>query len=185
MTSHVICDEKDRTMNVNLIVPFVWSAITYSDLLLLTSVASLHDSHQMGMFTLLLGLRSSTCRVRDIDAVLGHDRESRQSSFSSLWGILLRLLRDACSGTLSRSRWGHAHRAIRGIAECSRGARRGGVDWRAARGEGLSRALRKGSIASPWGGEDIVCSDEGTGIEVDSGILVEVESDLGDLVGAG
>ena len=73
MTSHVICDERDRTIYVNLIVPFVWSTMTYSDLLLLASVASLHDSHQMGMLTLLLGLGSSASRVRNIDAVLGHD----------------------------------------------------------------------------------------------------------------
>jgi hypothetical protein len=86
---------------------------------------------------------------------------------------------------LGRSRRGHAHRAIRGIAEGSRGARRGGVDWGAARGEGLRWALRKGNVASPWRGEDVVCSDESTGVEVDGGILVEVKSNLRDLVGAG
>lgn len=184
-TSHVICGGMDRTVNVSLIVPLVWSTMTYSDLLLLAGVASLHDSHQMSVFTLLLGLRSSTGRVGDIDTVLGHDRETRQSSFGSLGGILLRLLRDASSGTLSWSRRSHAHGAIRGVAEGSRGAWRGGVDWRVAGGQGLGWTLCHGGIASPWGGEDIVCSDEGTGIEVDGGILVEVESDLRDLIGAG
>ncbi len=45
--------------------------------------------------------------------------------------------------------------------------------------------MRKGSIAGPRRGEYVVCSDESTGVEVDGGILVEVKSNLRDLVGAG
>jgi hypothetical protein len=147
---------------------------TYSDLLLLASTASLHDSHQMSMFSLFLGFRAATSRVRYVNTILGHDREARQSSFGRLRGILLRLL---CNSSSSSLRWVwrcHAHGSVGRIAEGSRGARGRGVDWGAARGEGLGWALLEGGITGPWRREDIVCSDESTSVEIDGSILVAV-----------
>jgi hypothetical protein len=86
----VIFDEKDRTADmISHLLVAAELRTTYSDLLLFARFASLHDSHQMSMLTLFLRLRAPTSRVRNINAVLGHNRESRQSSFGSLWGILL------------------------------------------------------------------------------------------------
>lgn len=48
---------------------------------LLTSLARwacLELSHQRGVISLLLGLGSARCVLGDVDAVLGHDGESRQ-----------------------------------------------------------------------------------------------------------
>lgn len=153
-----------------------------SDLLLLASIASLHDSHQMGMLSLFLSLGSPTSRVRNINAVLGHNREARQPSFGGLWSVLLRLLRHTGSSSLSTSRRSHAHRAIRRVAEGSRRARRRSVDWGEPGGCGLSRALLKHGIAGPWRREDSVYADEGASVKVDGRILVEVKSNLRDLV---
>ena len=62
--------------------------MTYSDLLPLAVSTSLHDSHQMSMLALLLRLGSSTSGARNIDTVLGHDGETRQSDLCILLGLL-------------------------------------------------------------------------------------------------
>lgn len=121
------------------------------------------------MFALLLGLRSPTCRVRNVNAVLGHDRETRQSGLGRLGSILLRLLRDTHP---SIAGWrSHADGAVCRITEGGRGSRRWGVDGRETGGHGLGWALLE-SIACPGRGEDIICSGEGTSVEVDGGIVI-------------
>jgi hypothetical protein len=124
------------------------------------------------MLSLFLSLGSPTSRVRNINAVLGHNREARQPSFGGLWSVLLRLLRHTGSSSLSTSRRSHAHRAIRRVAEGSRRARRRSVDWGEPGGCGLSRALLKHGIAGPWRREDSVYADEGASVKVDGRILV-------------
>ena len=71
---YVIFDEKDRTVDVISSLLVAKELLeTYSDLLFLARFASLHDSHQMSMLTLFLRLRTPTSRVRNVNAVLGHD----------------------------------------------------------------------------------------------------------------
>jgi hypothetical protein len=58
--------------------------MTHSNLLFLARITSLHDAHKMGMFSLLLSLGSPTSGRRNVDAILGHDREPREARFGSL-----------------------------------------------------------------------------------------------------
>ena len=146
--------------------------MTHSDLLLLASVASLHDPHQMRMLSLLLGLGTTASSASHINAVLGHDGEAWESGLSDLLGILFRrLLADSASG-FSRRR-GHAKRTIRRIAEVHRSRRARSIHGRAEGGLGFGWGLLKG--------EDIVGFDQGAGVEVDSGMVVEIDGDFGQL----
>jgi len=144
---------------------------THSDLLPLAILTSLHDPHQVRMFPLLLGLRASTRGVGDIDTVLGHDGEARKPGLSDLLGILFggRLLAGSAS-TIPRRR-SHANGAISRITKVHRGGRAGGVHGRAEGGLRFGGALLKG--------EDVVGLDQGAGVEVDGGMVVEIDGYLG------
>lgn len=102
------------------------------DLLLFASVAGLHDSHQVCVFPLLLGLRPPTRRACDIDTVLRHDGETRKSDFRRLLRILLRFLRWARSSILVW--WGHADGSVARVTEGCRRSRRWREHWRAETG---------------------------------------------------
>jgi len=58
--------------------------MTYSNLLPLASIACLHDPHQVRMFSLLLGLGTSSSRSSNIDSILGHDGETWQAGLVDL-----------------------------------------------------------------------------------------------------
>jgi hypothetical protein len=64
------------------------------------------------MLTLLLGLGAPASGGGDIDSVLSHDREPRQSGLGGLLGIFLRLLRDTPAGMGWSGRRGHAEGAV-------------------------------------------------------------------------
>ncbi len=148
---------------------------TYADLLSLAVWASLHDSHQVGMLALLLRLCSSSSRASYVDSVLSHDGETRQSDLGLL-GVLLWLLRNSSSAVGWRS---HAEGTVCGITKGSCRARALRDDWRQARSLG-DWALFKGGIGPLR--EDIVGAGESAGVEVNGGIVVEVNGDFGQLV---
>lgn len=60
---------------------------TYANLLAFAVCACLHDSHQMCMLALLLRLGSPTCRAGNVDTILGHYGETRQSDLGLLLGL--------------------------------------------------------------------------------------------------
>lgn len=146
---------------------------THPDLLLFTSITGLHDPHQMRMLSLLLGLGTTTSRACHINAILGHDGETWESGLGDLI-LLRRLLGDLVTSSSSRRRChAHAERTVSGISEIRRG-RAGSVHGWAEGGLGFGRALLEC-------GEDIVCLDQCAGIEIDGGMVVEVNGDLGKL----
>lgn len=150
-----------------------------SDLLLLTLGARLHDSHQVSMLPLLLGLRAPSSRGGHIDAILGHDGEARQSELGILLALLLRLLRDSgspCAGWRGQATERPVSRIGKGRRRSWAGSEHG---WREARRLRLSWALLE-RLRCPW--EDLVGADEGASIEIDGGIVVKVDSDLGEFV---
>lgn len=124
--------EQDRTADRLANAPQSLGLSTYANLLSLAVWASLHDSHQMGMLALFLGLGSSTSGSSHVDSILSHDRETRQSDLGVLLGLFPWLLCNTSSVLCWRS---HGERAISGITEIGRrGARRSGEDWRESRG---------------------------------------------------
>jgi hypothetical protein len=86
----VICGGRDRTAeHISFNVRILGKRhLTYSDLLPLAVSTGFHDSHQMGMLALLLRLGSSPSGARNIDTVLGHDGETRQSDLCILLWLL-------------------------------------------------------------------------------------------------
>jgi hypothetical protein len=103
---------------------------THSNFLALAVCASLQLSHQMGMLTLLLRLCAATSRSGNVDSVLCHNREARETCLSSLLGILLRLLCDAPTAGGCPGWRGQADRAVCRIPEGGRGSRAWCVNWR-------------------------------------------------------
>lgn len=98
-----------------------------ADLLSLAVWASLHDSHQMGMLALLLRLGPSAGGSGNVDTILSHDGETRQSDLSILLGLFPWLLGNSSTVVSWRS---HGGGAVSRIPKVGTRAGRSGEDWR-------------------------------------------------------
>jgi len=146
----------------------------YANLLPLACITGLHDSHQVGMFSLLLGLDPSPSRAGYIYAIFGHDLETRDLGLDRLLGLLSRLFGNATGGA---NRWG-ADRPMERLAK-GRGRRRRWGEHGGAEAGGLRIVCAL--LVGIWE-RNIVTSNECTGQEVDGGTVEEVDGDLGELV---
>ena len=147
---------------------------THPNLLLFARITSLHDSHQVGMLSLLLGLGTSPSRARHIHAILGHDLETRDLGLGRLLGLFSRLF----GNTMWTSLWGAegpTQRFTKGGRRRRR--RRGEHGWAEAGRLGVGWAL----VAGIWE-SNIISPNQSTGQEVNGSMVEEVDGHLGEFV---